>query len=91
MTAPVIMNMSGTDASMSFVMPSQYQMSDLPTPVSLFLHIQTSIPIEKNEGLCPIQYTILLVTTINLPQIWLIQPPTALRWVFLRNTPKFGT
>jgi hypothetical protein len=34
MTSPVIMNMSDTDASMSFVMPSQYQMSDLPTPNS---------------------------------------------------------
>jgi hypothetical protein len=34
MTAPVIMNMSDTDASMSFVMPSQYQLSDLPTPNS---------------------------------------------------------
>ena len=34
MTAPVIMNMSDTDASMSFVMPSQYQISDLPTPNS---------------------------------------------------------
>lgn len=34
MTAPVIMNMSDTDASMSFVMPSQYQLSELPTPNS---------------------------------------------------------
>jgi len=34
MTAPVIMNMSDTDASMSFVMPSQYQLSDLPVPNS---------------------------------------------------------
>ena len=34
MTAPVIMNMSETDASMSFVMPSQYQLSDLPKPNS---------------------------------------------------------
>jgi hypothetical protein len=34
MTAPVIMNMSDTDASMSFVMPSQYQISDLPSPNS---------------------------------------------------------
>ncbi len=34
MTAPVIMNMSDTDASMSFVMPSQYQLSDLPSPNS---------------------------------------------------------
>lgn len=34
MTSPVIMNMSDTDASMSFVMPSQYQMSELPTPNS---------------------------------------------------------
>ena len=34
MTAPVIMNMSDTEASMSFVMPSQYQMSELPTPNS---------------------------------------------------------
>jgi len=34
MTAPVIMNMSDTDASMSFVMPSQYQLSELPRPNS---------------------------------------------------------
>ena len=34
MTAPVIMNMSDTEASMSFVMPSQYQLTDLPTPNS---------------------------------------------------------
>ncbi|MDA0315101.1 MAG: heme-binding protein [Bacteroidetes bacterium] len=34
MTAPVIMNMSDTDASMSFVMPSQYQLSELPVPNS---------------------------------------------------------
>ena len=34
MTSPVIMNMSDTEASMSFVMPSQYQMSELPTPNS---------------------------------------------------------
>ena len=34
MTAPVIMNMSDTDASMSFVMPSQYQLADLPSPNS---------------------------------------------------------
>lgn len=34
MTAPVIMNMSDTEASMSFVMPSQFQLSDLPTPNS---------------------------------------------------------
>ena len=34
MTAPVIMNMSDTDASMSFVMPSQYELSDLPVPNS---------------------------------------------------------
>lgn len=34
MTAPVIMNMSDTEASMSFVMPSQYQLSDLPSPNS---------------------------------------------------------
>jgi hypothetical protein len=34
MTAPVIMNMSETEASMSFVMPSQYQLSELPTPNS---------------------------------------------------------
>ncbi len=34
MTAPVIMNMSDTDASMSFVMPSQYKIADLPSPNS---------------------------------------------------------
>ena len=34
MTAPVIMNMSDSNASMSFVMPSQYQMEELPTPNS---------------------------------------------------------
>jgi hypothetical protein len=34
MTAPVIMNMSDTEASMSFVMPSQYQLAELPTPNS---------------------------------------------------------
>jgi hypothetical protein len=34
MTSPVIMNMSDTEASMSFVMPSQYQLSELPTPNS---------------------------------------------------------
>ncbi len=32
MTAPVIMNMSDTEASMSFVMPSKYQLAELPTP-----------------------------------------------------------
>lgn len=34
MTAPVIMSMSDSNASMSFVMPSQYQLSDLPKPIS---------------------------------------------------------
>jgi hypothetical protein len=34
MTSPVIMNMSDTEASMSFVMPSQYQLAELPTPNS---------------------------------------------------------
>ncbi len=34
MTAPVIMNMSDTEASMSFVMPSKYQLAELPTPNS---------------------------------------------------------
>jgi hypothetical protein len=34
MTSPVIMNMSDTEASMSFVMPSQYQLADLPSPNS---------------------------------------------------------
>lgn len=33
MTAPVIMNM-GDSASMSFVMPAEYEMDDLPKPVS---------------------------------------------------------
>lgn len=33
MTAPVIMNM-GDSASMSFVMPSEYEMDDLPKPAS---------------------------------------------------------
>lgn len=34
MTAPVIMNMSDTEASMSFVMPSKYQLAELPAPNS---------------------------------------------------------
>ena len=34
MTSPVIMNLSDTEASMSFVMPSQYQLAELPTPNS---------------------------------------------------------
>ena len=33
MTAPVIMNM-GDSASMSFVMPAEYEMNDLPKPAS---------------------------------------------------------
>lgn len=34
MTAPVIMSMSDEEASMSFVMPRQYQLSELPVPNS---------------------------------------------------------
>jgi len=34
MTSPVIMNMSDKEASMSFVMPSQYQLAELPAPNS---------------------------------------------------------
>ena len=41
MTSPVIMNMSDTDASMSFVMPSQYQLSDLPVPKSSAVSLVT--------------------------------------------------
>jgi hypothetical protein len=41
MTSPVIMNMSDTDASMSFVMPSQYQLSDLPVPNSSAVSLVT--------------------------------------------------
>lgn len=44
MTAPVIMNMSDSSASMSFVMPSQYQMEDLPTPNSEQVQLQTQAP-----------------------------------------------
>lgn len=41
MTSPVIMNMSDTEASMSFVMPSQYQLSELPTPNSTAVSLVT--------------------------------------------------
>lgn len=41
MTSPVIMNMSETEASMSFVMPSQYQLSELPTPNSTAVSLVT--------------------------------------------------
>jgi hypothetical protein len=41
MTSPVIMSMSDTDASMSFVMPSQYQLSDLPVPNSSAVSLVT--------------------------------------------------
>jgi hypothetical protein len=46
MTSPVIMNMSDTDASMSFVMPSKYQLSELPTPK--YAQILTQVLQEKN-------------------------------------------
>ena len=39
MTAPVIMNM-GDSASMSFVMPAEYEMDDLPKPASDQVQIQ---------------------------------------------------
>jgi hypothetical protein len=44
MTAPVIMSMSDSGASMSFVMPSQYEITDLPQPnsSSVFLVSQDS-------------------------------------------------
>jgi hypothetical protein len=45
MTSPVIMNMSDTEASMSFVMPSQYQLSELPTPNS------TSISLVRQDSM----------------------------------------
>ena len=45
MTSPVIMNMSETEASMSFVMPSQYQISDLPTPNS------TAVSLVKQDSM----------------------------------------
>jgi len=41
MTAPVIMNMSDTPASMSFVMPSQYQLDELPKPNSSAVSLVT--------------------------------------------------
>lgn len=41
MTAPVIMNMSDTEASMSFVMPSQYQLDELPKPNSSAVSLVT--------------------------------------------------
>ena len=44
MTAPVIMNMSDYNASMSFVMPSQYQMEELPTPNSNKVQITKQNP-----------------------------------------------
>jgi len=44
MTAPVIMSLSDTDASMSFVMPSQYQMSDLPAPNSSAVSLVAQTP-----------------------------------------------
>jgi len=45
MTAPVIMNMSDSNASMSFVMPSQYQMEELPTPNSNKVQITEQAPL----------------------------------------------
>lgn len=45
MTAPVIMNMSDSNASMSFVMPSQYQMEELPTPSSDKVQITEQAPL----------------------------------------------
>jgi hypothetical protein len=45
MTSPVIMNMSDTEASMSFVMPSQYQLSELPTPNS------TAVSLVKQDSM----------------------------------------
>ena len=45
MTAPVIMNMSDSNASMSFVMPSQYQMEELPTPNSNKVQITQQAPL----------------------------------------------
>lgn len=44
MTAPVIMNMSDSSASMSFVMPSEYQMEDLPKPNSERVQLQRQDP-----------------------------------------------
>jgi len=44
MTAPVIMNMSDSSASMSFVMPSEYQMEDLPKPNSEQVQLQKQDP-----------------------------------------------
>lgn len=40
MTAPVIMNM-GDSATMSFVMPAEYEMNDLPKPTSDQVQIRT--------------------------------------------------
>ena len=45
MTAPVIMNMSDSNASMSFVMPSQYQMQELPKPNSKNVEITQQEPL----------------------------------------------
>jgi len=45
MTAPVIMNMSDSNASMSFVMPSQYQMQELPKPNSENVEITQQEPL----------------------------------------------
>ena len=44
MTAPVIMDMSDTGASMSFVMPGKYQMEDLPKPST------ANVEIKKQES-----------------------------------------
>jgi len=41
MTAPVHMNF-GDSASMSFVMPSEYEMDELPTPVDKNVHLHKS-------------------------------------------------
>jgi len=45
MTAPVIMNMSDTEASMSFVMPSKYQLAELPT------HNSTAVSLVSQDSM----------------------------------------
>jgi hypothetical protein len=44
MTAPVRMNMSEKGAEMSFVMPTKYNESNLPTPNDASIHIHQSAP-----------------------------------------------
>ncbi len=45
MTAPVIMNMADSNASMSFVMPSTYKLEDLPAPNSEAVQLKKQNPL----------------------------------------------